>query len=135
MIDPLQSEEMPVARLGDGIAGLALGYDPSDHAIERGADIVRLVRAQASEADTIYLDRSLVRESQERGDELVARLRELGHRVDCRTIDHGKAEAAADLAAAISAGCDQITTNTPLAWASASWYSRPGPPTMMPALR
>ena len=57
--------------------------------------------------------------SEDRGDGLVAELRERGHRVDCWTIDHGAPDAATDLVAAITAGCSQITTNTAFAWIAA----------------
>jgi glycerophosphoryl diester phosphodiesterase len=104
-----------VTRLGGAVADLALGYDPSDGA----GDPARLVRETAPEADTVYLHKSLVRASRQRGDGLVERLRDRGHRVDCWTIDHGAPDGPADLVAACAAGCDQITTNTSLAWARA----------------
>ena len=109
-----------VTRLGGGVTGLALGYDPTDEA--GGADaaaILRLVGDKAPDAHTIYLHRKTVRTAHERGDGLVAHLRDRGHHVDCWTIDHGDDEAKADLLAALAAGCDQITTNTPRAWAAA----------------
>ena len=109
-----------VTRLGGGVAGLALGYDPTDDAGEASTDaILRLVGDRAPDADTIYLYRKTIRAAHERGDDLVARLRGRGHRVDCWTIDHGDDEATADLMAALATGCDQITTNTPRAWATA----------------
>lgn len=108
-----------VLALGGEVAGLALGYDPSDE-VGDPAQVVRLVRQKAPQAETIYLHRKLVRAAQEQGEPIVARLREHGHKVDCWTIDHGSAAALADLLAAIAAGCDQITTNTASAWASAA---------------
>lgn len=109
-----------VTRLGKEVVGLALGYDPTEAAgAFGGADVLRLVQETAPEADTIYLHRKLVRSSRQREDGLVERLRERGHRVDCWTIDHGTPGAAEDLQTAIDAGCDEITTNTPRAWAAA----------------
>jgi glycerophosphoryl diester phosphodiesterase len=103
-----------VARLGEVVPGLALGYDPSNEAGRR--DLLDVVRDTAPDADTIYLDRRIVRASEAKGQGLVARLRARGHRVDCWTIDHGRPEADGDLRAALAAGCDQITTNTARAW-------------------
>ncbi|MFQ5972493.1 MAG: glycerophosphodiester phosphodiesterase [Alphaproteobacteria bacterium] len=124
-----------VSRLGGRAPGLALGYDPTeDGALGTGgaavdpAAVLRLVRETAPGAHTIYLPRELVRASHERGDGLVARLRAWGHLVDCWTIDHGAPDAAADMAAAIAAGCDQITTNTALAWAAANLEGEPREP-------
>jgi len=108
-----------VTRLGADLGGLALGYDPGDD-LEAGGDVFRLVRERAPEAETIYLHRRLVRAAHEGGEPLVARLQERGHLVDCWTIDHGSAEATRDLLAAISAGCDQITTNSAALWAAAT---------------
>jgi glycerophosphoryl diester phosphodiesterase len=107
-----------VSRLGAGVPGLALGYDPSDQA-DSSAEVLRAVEATAAQADTIYLHRKIVRAAREQGDGLVGRLQERGHRIDCWTIDHGSPAAVRDFLAAVMAGCDQITTNTPLAWAQA----------------
>lgn len=109
-----------VTRLGGNVPGLAVGYDPTDDPGTSPAEVLALVRARAVEADTIYLHRNVVRAAHERGEPLVAQLRDDGHHVDCWTIDHGTATATADLLAAIAAGCDQITTNTASAWAGAS---------------
>jgi len=106
-------------RLGGDVPGLALGYDPTDDPAISPAEVLALVRARAAEADTIYLDRNVVRAAQERGEPLVARLRDDGHHVDCWTIDHGTTAATADLLAAVAAGCDQITTNSARAWTAA----------------
>jgi glycerophosphoryl diester phosphodiesterase len=108
-----------VKRLGGELPGLALGYDPYDDAGSDPVDAMRAIRERAPEADTVYLDRDLVRAAREQRDPLVARLRALGHRVDCWTIDHGPPAALADLRAALAAGCDQITTNTAASWAAA----------------
>lgn len=109
-----------VTRLAGDIAGMSRGYDPLkdlDAAGNAGAaDIAGFVHGRAPEADTVYLYRKLVSAAEKSGDKLVARLRDYGHRVDCWTLDHGDVDAADDLATAINAGCDQITTNTPLAW-------------------
>lgn len=108
-----------VTRLGGDVVGLALGYDPTEAVgAFGGSDVLRLVQEMAPEADTIYLHRKLVRSSQQRDDGLIDRLRERGHRVDCWTIDHGLPGAVEDLQTAIAAGCDEITTNSPRAWAA-----------------
>jgi glycerophosphoryl diester phosphodiesterase len=108
-----------VTRLGGDVPGLAVGYDPTEDAGIGPAELLRLVRAKAAEADTIYLHRDVVRAAQARGDPSVAQLRDDGYHVDCWTIDHGTAAAIADLLAAIAAGCDQVTTNTASAWTAA----------------
>jgi glycerophosphoryl diester phosphodiesterase len=108
-----------VRRLGGAMPGLALGYDPYDDGGDDPAEAMRAIRERASEADTIYLHRDLVRTAQEQGDPLVVRLRAHGHRVDCWTIDYGSPDAVANIRAAIAAGCDQITTNSAAAWAGA----------------
>ena len=114
-----------VTRLGGGIAGLALGYDPINDAKAGAHGLARLIRENAPEANTIYLYRKLVRDSYERNDGLVADLRKHGYKVDCWTIDHGTPGADSDLRAAIMVGCDQITTNTAQAWANAKLDEEP----------
>ena len=106
-----------VARLGASVPGLLLGYDPTEEAMNNGADVSRIVQERTPEADWIFLRRDIVRKSCERGDGLVDRLHASGHRVDCWTIDHGTPDATDDFLAAVIAGCDQITTNTAQAWA------------------
>jgi glycerophosphoryl diester phosphodiesterase len=108
-----------VRRLGGAVPGLALGYDPYDDAGDDPAEAMRAIRKRAPDADTVYLHRALVRTAHELGDPLVARLRAMGHRVDCWTIDHGSPAALADLRIALAAGCDQIATNSAVAWAAA----------------
>ena len=108
-----------VKRLGGDMPALALGYDPYDDAGNEPAEALRAIRERASEADTIYLYRLLVRAAHEQGHPLVARLRAQGQRVDCWTIDHGDPSALADLRAALAEGCDQITTNSAASWAAA----------------
>ena len=112
-----------VTRLGGGVDGLALGYDPmKDAGADADADRVeRIVREIAPDAHTLYLHRECVRASQARGDGLVKRLKARGHRIDCWTIDLGEAGAVADLRAAVASGCDAITTNTNTANAWAAW--------------
>jgi glycerophosphoryl diester phosphodiesterase len=112
-----------VTRLGGDVPGLAIGYDPTDDPGISPTEALARVGARAAEADTIYLHRDVVRAAQEQGEPLVARLRDGGHHVDCWTIDHGTAVATADLLAAIAAGCDQITTNTASAWATARLHA------------
>lgn len=109
-----------VTRLGGGIAGLALGYDPIEDARAGAPGLARLIRKKAPGAHTIYLYRKLVRDSYEQDDGLVADLQAHGYQVDCWTIDHGAPDADGDLVAAITVGCDQITTNTAHAWAEIS---------------
>ncbi|MDP6603442.1 MAG: hypothetical protein QGG17_04500 [Rhodospirillales bacterium] len=109
-----------VSRLGTGVEGLALGYDPTgDAGVDADAERVeRLVRAVAPDAHTLYLHRDCVRASQTRGEGLVRRLKARGHRIDCWTIDLGEGDAVRDLRAAITAGCDAITANTAIGWAA-----------------
>ena len=108
-----------VTRLGGSVAGLALGYDPTEDAESGAPGLARLIRETAPEAHTIYLHRKLVLDSYERDEGLVADLHRHGYQVDCWTIDHGAPGADRDLVTAIRAGCDQITTNTAQAWAAA----------------
>ncbi|MEM7021094.1 MAG: glycerophosphodiester phosphodiesterase family protein [Pseudomonadota bacterium] len=108
-----------VSRLGDGVPGLALGYDPMDDAGHDAHDVTQQISNRAPHADTIYLHRGTVRAAEDRGEPLVAKLRARGQLVDCWTIDHGTAAALEDIRIALAAGCDQITTNTPAAWAAA----------------
>lgn len=107
-----------VSRVGSSVAGLTLGYDPTEDAERSGANVLRIVREKAPGAAWIYLRRDLVRASYERGDRIVARLRVFGHQVDCWTIDHGTPGHTADFVAAVMAGCDQVTTNTAAVWAN-----------------
>ena len=106
-----------VIRLGASVPTLALGYDPTEDAAVRGADAFSLVRETAPEADTIYLHHELVSRSVSDGSRLVARLQAAGHRVDCWTIDCGTPSALPAFYDAMAAGCDEVTTNTPAAWA------------------
>ena len=108
-----------VVRIGASVPGLLLGFDPTEEAMNNDADVSRIVQERAPEANWIYLHRDIVRKSYERGDGLVDRLHASGHRVDCWTIDHGTPDATEDFIAAVHAGCDQITTNTAQAWATA----------------
>ncbi len=106
-----------VSRLGGGVAGLTLGYDPSRQVSEGADDVVSLVRRRAPAAEVLYLHYSIVRRSQQRGDALVRRLADLGYRIDCWTLDRGRTDATANLLLAVAAGCHEVTTNTPLPWA------------------
>jgi glycerophosphoryl diester phosphodiesterase len=106
-----------VSRLGADLGGLHLGYDPSDLFPRLTADeIGDHVRSLAPDADTIYLSRRVIREHG--AAVLVKRLHRAGHLVDCWTIDRGDPDGEADFVAALDAGVDQITTNTPAAWAT-----------------
>lgn len=106
-----------VVRLGASVPTLALGYDPTEDAALPGADVFSLVRETAPNADTIYLHHELVSTSVSDGSRLVARLQALDHRVDCWTIDCGTPNAVRAFRDAVVAGCDEVTTNTPAAWA------------------
>ncbi len=108
-----------IARLGAAVPGLALGYDPTEDAAASGADVLALVRETAPAADTIYLHHETVCASVSTGSQLVPRLKALGHRVDCWTIDFGMPDAVRSFRDAAVAGCDQVTTNTATAWAAA----------------
>ncbi len=105
-----------VSRLGDGVPGLALGYDPSRRVRDGVEDLVSFVRQHAPTAETLYLHFAIVRRSQQLGDGVVRRLADLGYRIDCWTLDHGRTDASDNLRSAIAAGCHEVTTNTPLAW-------------------
>jgi glycerophosphoryl diester phosphodiesterase len=100
-------------------AGSGAGLRPYDDAGDDPAKARCAIRKRAPDADTVYLHRELVRAAHEQGDPLVARLRAKGHRIDCWTIDHGSPAALADLRIALATGCDQITTNSAVAWAAA----------------
>ena len=108
-----------VSRLGGRVAGLTLGYDPSRRARDGVDDLVSFVRRHAPSAEVLYLHFAIVRHSQQQGDGLVRRLADLGYRIDCWTLDHGRTNATDNLRAAIEAGCHEVTTNTPLAWVTA----------------
>jgi len=105
-----------VSRLGSRVAGLTLGYDPSRRVRDGVEDLVAFVRRHAPAAEILYLHFAIVRRSQQRDDALVRRLADLGYRIDCWTLDHGRTDATDNLRAAIAAGCHEVTTNTPLAW-------------------
>ncbi len=109
-----------VSRLGAGVAGLALGYDPSRRVRDGVEDVVSFVRDHAPAAEVLYLHFAIVRRSQQQGDGLVRRLADLGYRIDCWTLDHGRTNATDNLRSTIAAGCHEVTTNTPLAWRSES---------------
>lgn len=108
-----------VARLGSGIPELRLGYDPSRQWAHDSDDVVSLVQRRAPEAEILYLHYTIVRRSQQCGDGVIRRIVDRGYRVDCWTLDRGRTDAMTHLLSAVAAGCHEVTTNTPLAWAEA----------------
>lgn len=108
-----------VSRLGGGVAGLTLGYDPSRAVADGADDVVSLVQQRAPGAQALYLHYRIVHRSLQRGDAMIRRLADLGYRIDCWTLDQGRTEATSHLLAAIATGCHEVTTNTPTAWVEA----------------
>lgn len=109
-----------VSRVGGGVAGLALGYDPSRRVRDGVDDVISFVRDHAPSAEVLYLHFAIIHRSQQQGDGLVRRLADLGYRIDCWTLDHGRTDATENLRSAIAAGCHEVTTNTPRAWVTAA---------------
>lgn len=108
-----------VQRLGGGVPGLSLGYDPSVWVIDqelRVGDLSRLldhIAETAPEAETIYPHHSILAAARDRGIDLVGALQREGRLVDCWTIGTNKPGTEAQLRLAVEAGVDQITTDTP----------------------
>lgn len=116
----LSGEDWPaVDRLGGGVAGLSLGYDPTmrvvgdDGTVGDLSDLTDQVARTAPEAETIYLHHSVLQAARDRGCDLVGRFHGQGRMVDCWTIGTDRPNADAQLRMAIEAGVDQITTDTP----------------------
>lgn len=121
--------------IAEALPGAAVGYDPLDRfrqVRERTTDpLLMLEHLLATRAGVrwIYLHHPLVTRAAAAGVPLVAELRRAGLLVDVWTIDAGRPEAAATLAAALESGADQITTNGPAALAElvrAGHGDRPG---------
>lgn len=115
-----------VKRLGGGVEHLALGYDPLDLARDWTFDgrdsFLRFrdaVLETAPEAKGIYLYKEIVEAALRHDTNVVAAFHERGVWVDCWTIDAGAPDDDDYLKAAVAAGVDQITTNTPRALAEA----------------
>lgn len=108
-----------VKRLGGGVTGLSLGYDPSVRVVDeelRVGDLSRFldhIAETAPEAETIYPHHSILAAAKDRGIDLVGALQRQGRLVDCWTIGTNKPGTEAQLRLAVEAGVDQITTDTP----------------------
>lgn len=108
-----------VTRLGGGVPGLSLGYDPTRRAIgdDGGigdlAGLIDHVAATAPEAETIYLHHSLIAAADARNLDLVGAFHDQHRLVDCWTIGTDRPRTEALLRMAVAAGVDQITTDTP----------------------
>ena len=109
-----------VRRLGGDVDHLALGYDPLDMAqhwtFDGRESILRFrdsVLDTAPEARGIYLYKGIVRSALDHDANIVAAFQERGVWIDCWTIDAGTPDDDGYLQAAVDAGVDQITTNTP----------------------
>ena len=117
----LSAENWPaVKHLGGEVPNLALGYDPWDLAEQWSFDghdsFLRFRDAAfdiAPEAEGMYLYKEIVAAGLRQDVNVVAAFQERGVWVDCWTIDAGTPGDDAYLAAALAAGVDQITTNTP----------------------
>ncbi|MHA1565311.1 MAG: glycerophosphodiester phosphodiesterase [Alphaproteobacteria bacterium] len=108
--------------LGGGIAGLALGYDPSHEAKrwdfakpDAAQEFCRFIADHADGAAMIYLYYRIVADLLDDGFDIIAALHKLGFSVDCWTIDVGQADTKQALQRCLAAGTDQITTNSPIA--------------------
>lgn len=108
-----------VKRLGSGVAGLSLGYDPSVRVVDKDLPVGDLSRfldhigETAPEAETIYLHHSILAAARDRGIDLAGALQREGRLVDCWTIGTNKPGTEHQLCLAVEAGVDQITTDTP----------------------
>jgi glycerophosphoryl diester phosphodiesterase len=110
----------PVARLGSGVPGLRLGYDPYE--LAEGRDLadrrtmeafVAEVFAIAPAADAFYLYHRFVGAALALGFNPLKRLKENGAIIDIWTLDPTTPRVIAILEEVIAAGADQITTNDP----------------------
>ena len=128
----LSSDDWEATRcLGDGVPGLALGYelnhlakdwDFSSH--DKIKELAFAVAADAPEARIIYMAFEILRAGLAQDVNLIADLQAYGYQVDCWTIDADTLDGADQLRIAVQAGADQITTNTPLAL-EALWRNLP----------
>jgi glycerophosphoryl diester phosphodiesterase len=118
-------------RMGDGVPGLALGFElnhlakdwdfSSHHKIK---ELAFAVAAEAPEAKIIYVARDVLSAGLAQGVNVIADLQAYGYQVDCWTIDADTRDGPDQLRIAVQAGADQITTNTPLAL-EALWRDLP----------
>lgn len=108
-----------VARLGSGVRGLSLGYDPTkqvigeDRTIGDLSGLIDHIAATSPEAETVYLHHSLIAAAAERGLDLVGAFHDQHRMVDCWTIGTDRPQPEARLRMAVATGVDQITTDTP----------------------
>lgn len=130
----LSGEDWPaVERLGGGVRGLSLGYDPTQQVIGEDRTIGDLsglidhVAATSPEAETVYLHHSLIAAAAERDLDLVGAFHDQGRMVDCWTIGTDRLQPEVRLRMAVAAGVDQITTDTPAdlqaLWAGTAGHS------------
>ncbi|WP_448955436.1 glycerophosphodiester phosphodiesterase [Labrys neptuniae] len=111
-----------VSRLGQGVAALALGFDPcDDEAMERlrahgDFDLfVGEALQQAPSASTIYLDYRLVLEAAAAGTDIVSAFHAAGKLVDAYTLNLVHPQAERSLRRLVELKVDQITTDEAMA--------------------
>lgn len=116
----LSSEDWPaVLRLGGAVAGLSLGFDPTQRLIDdakSSADLLGFageVMEIAPRMETVYLHHSVFAAARDQGVDLVRAFHREGLQVDCWTIGTDRADTEVQLRLAIESGIDQITTDTP----------------------
>ena len=125
-----------VQRLGTGVPGLRLGYDPcrdiEKRTFARPADIADFaVEAleTAPKASAFYIHHGLVTAGLALGVNPIAALKKNGAVVDVWTLDPTTPDAERILTEIVAAGADQITTNDPpgLArlWRERAWEATP----------
>ena len=109
-----------VQRLGTGVPGLRLGYDPcrdiEKRTFARPSDIEAFVVGAletAPRADAFYIHHGLVTAGLVHGINPIAALKANGAFVDVWTLDPTTPDAARILAHVVAAGADQVTTNDP----------------------
>ena len=114
-----------VQRLGAGVGGLRLGYDPLEAAegrrldtAERFSAFVDEVLATAPTAAAFYLYHRFATAALARGVDPVRRLQANGAMIDIWTLDPTTSEIDTILPAMVAAGADQITTNDPIGLAA-----------------
>jgi len=109
-----------VQRLGRGVPGLRLGYDPcrdiETRTFARASDIEGFIAEAvrtAPKADAFYLHHGLVTAGLALGVNPIPALKKNGAIVDVWTLDPTTPDAARILTDVVTAGADQITTNDP----------------------
>jgi glycerophosphoryl diester phosphodiesterase len=107
-----------VCAIGRRVAGLKLGFDPSELPEARGlkgardfSDFTRFTLETAPHAAIIYLDYRLVLASLACGYDMIGGLHAGGKIVDAWTFDVTSPDSLDDLARLISSGVDQISSN------------------------